>query len=141
MRGVRSKATVRPHLTHSWVNLRPFSTEPDGRMFMFTAHERRLVAFYLDNFASRLSHRDSNAPELPHWLSDHRDVLPSVCRDMPVADLEGRRDSSLTDEERRGVQAIASRARDATKSPRRDAPLHDGWGNLGRNCGSPGWIS
>ncbi len=89
-------------------------------MFIFTEYERRLVAFYLDNLASRLSRGDSKAAALTHWLSRHRDVLPSVCRDMPIADLDGRADSSLTVDEWRGVQAIASRAREATRPIRRD---------------------
>ena len=49
---------------------------------MPTACERRLIAFYLANAASRLHHRDREASELAGWIAD---------RDNRVAFGTGRR--------------------------------------------------
>ena len=37
---------------------------------MLTAHEKRLIAFYLANAASRLHHQDREASELAGWIAD-----------------------------------------------------------------------
>ena len=49
---------------------------------MLTAHEKRLVTFYLANAASRLHHQDREASELAGWIAD---------RDNRVAFGTGRR--------------------------------------------------
>ena len=90
---------------------------------MLTAYERRLLAFYLANAASRLHYRDCEASNLADWVADRANgvsTFGTMCRRSRVGDMDSDSEVGMSARKWHDLQRALCDEHEATRKARHD---------------------